>query len=435
MIYYHQNYSPGTTTPDPPLDAIHHFASHQQRNIEIERNHRNMNATLKTLVTAIAIAAAATLAPFAPAQDSAPEKTTATNSGLVLPKELPPALSKAPAPSKAPALKFEKTEINFGTRDEGDVIDLVYPVENTSDRVVAIKNIHTGCGCTQAANNPQSIKPGEKTAINLTFNSLGKRGETNRIVSISTDDPAMPEYRIVFTGSVVAAIYPSSPQVDFGDIDQGKSATRQFSLFYTKSEPFEITSVKCADPRIKVELLQRKPFEKGPLKGDEFVFRAEVPDNLPPSEYYPAFIFETNQPQLQLPFVGLKARVVGDIVYSPSRVFVTAARNEETSSTITLRSRSDKTFTIQNIQISPPGLPFAVKPQPAANSLQQSLEVDVQKIDKAQTYRGQIQVTVLLDGATEPSQVQIPAVVIVRANQPTASNAKRPAMQYLQAKP
>jgi hypothetical protein len=85
-------------------------------------------------------------------------------------------------------MTFVSKEFNFGTIDEGDVIDAVFEFENTGKSDLIITKAKASCGCTVPEwPRNKAIKPGEKGQIKAQFRSKGKRNKQNKSVTLTVN--------------------------------------------------------------------------------------------------------------------------------------------------------------------------------------------------------------------------------------------------------
>lgn len=77
----------------------------------------------------------------------------------------------------APVIKFDKTEYDFGTVIDGEIIETVFTLTNTGKSPLVITDAKTTCGCTVPSwPKDKPIAPGESTEIKVKFNTAGKGG-------------------------------------------------------------------------------------------------------------------------------------------------------------------------------------------------------------------------------------------------------------------
>jgi hypothetical protein len=87
-------------------------------------------------------------------------------------------------------LKFEQTQLELhpGVADKEAVGHFKY--QNTGDKPVHFKSVHTSCGCTAAQTQKDEVPPGEKGEITATFKIGDRIGTQVKTVTVETDDPA-----------------------------------------------------------------------------------------------------------------------------------------------------------------------------------------------------------------------------------------------------
>ena len=71
-------------------------------------------------------------------------------------------------------IKFEKTNLNFGSFKEDKVQVGEFVFTNTGDKPLVIQQAFGSCGCTVAAPPKDPIAPGEKGVIKVSYNGKGK---------------------------------------------------------------------------------------------------------------------------------------------------------------------------------------------------------------------------------------------------------------------
>ncbi len=82
---------------------------------------------------------------------------------------------------------FDKKEYDFGTINEGDVIETIFVITNTGKTDLVITNARTSCGCTIPQWPKKAIKPGETGDIKVKFNSRGKRNKISKAITLTTN--------------------------------------------------------------------------------------------------------------------------------------------------------------------------------------------------------------------------------------------------------
>lgn len=86
-----------------------------------------------------------------------------------------------------PQITFEETEYDFGDIRQGDVVEHSFEFTNTGNAPLILNNVLTTCGCTAPEWPKNPILPGEKGEIKVRFNSAGKMGRQNKVITIRSN--------------------------------------------------------------------------------------------------------------------------------------------------------------------------------------------------------------------------------------------------------
>lgn len=113
------------------------------------------------------------------------------------------AQEKSEAPQNGPAITFEEPKFDFGDIHQGDKVEHVFAFENTGNEPLLISNVQVTCGCTASKWPRDPIAPGQSSSITITFNSAGKMGQQNKIITIISN-ATNPRERI----SIVTNVLP-----------------------------------------------------------------------------------------------------------------------------------------------------------------------------------------------------------------------------------
>ena len=84
-------------------------------------------------------------------------------------------------------ISFDKTEFNFGTVNEGDIVDVEFDVTNTGNTDLVITKAQPSCGCTVPSWPKEPIKPGETSKVVAKFNTAGKPGRAVKAITLITN--------------------------------------------------------------------------------------------------------------------------------------------------------------------------------------------------------------------------------------------------------
>jgi hypothetical protein len=87
-----------------------------------------------------------------------------------------------------PVVTFDKLSHDFGTINEGDVVETVFKLTNTGTSDLIILNARGSCGCTVPEYpKDQPIAPGTSADVTVKFDSNNKPNANNRSVTFTTN--------------------------------------------------------------------------------------------------------------------------------------------------------------------------------------------------------------------------------------------------------
>ncbi|SFE61549.1 DUF1573 domain-containing protein [Thermoflexibacter ruber] len=86
-----------------------------------------------------------------------------------------------------PILSFHEKEYDFGDIKQGDVVEHTFSFKNTGKTPLIIANVQTTCGCTATKWTNQPIPPDAEGSITVQFNTSGKQGIQNKVITIKSN--------------------------------------------------------------------------------------------------------------------------------------------------------------------------------------------------------------------------------------------------------
>ena len=87
----------------------------------------------------------------------------------------------------AASISFENKEFDFGTVNEGEIVETVFKVTNSGKTDLIITDAKVTCGCTVPVWPKKPIKPGETEDIQVRFNTSGKRNRQQKNITLITN--------------------------------------------------------------------------------------------------------------------------------------------------------------------------------------------------------------------------------------------------------
>lgn len=92
-----------------------------------------------------------------------------------------------------PEMTFENASHDFGTINEGEVVEHTFRFTNTGKTPLIIVSAKGSCGCTVPKWPKEAIAPGETGEFLVVFNSNGKPNLQNKKVTITANTKAGKE--------------------------------------------------------------------------------------------------------------------------------------------------------------------------------------------------------------------------------------------------
>tara|TARA_B110000037_G_scaffold221110_1_gene290871 strand:+ start:10078 stop:10533 length:456 start_codon:yes stop_codon:yes gene_type:complete len=106
-------------------------------------------------------------------------------------------------PEKLPSMTFDNELFEFGEITQGESVSYSYTFTNTGKTDLIITSAKGSCGCTVPEWPKTPIKPGEKSQIDVVFNSEGKKGRQHKKVTVLAN--TQPSTNVVaLSGEVIA---------------------------------------------------------------------------------------------------------------------------------------------------------------------------------------------------------------------------------------
>lgn len=88
---------------------------------------------------------------------------------------------------KHAVLTFDEQSHDFGDITQGDVVKYTFKFKNTGSDTLRLSNVVTTCGCTTPSWTKEPIAPGASGEIMASFNSAGKMGLQNKVITVMSN--------------------------------------------------------------------------------------------------------------------------------------------------------------------------------------------------------------------------------------------------------
>ncbi|MDF2158897.1 DUF1573 domain-containing protein [Algoriphagus sp. CAU 1675] len=122
--------------------------------------------------------------------------------------------TQAADPSTLGSFEFPEMEYEFGTINEGQIVEHTFNFTNNGEAPLVISNITASCGCTSPDWTKTPVKPGEEGFVKVVFNSTAKSGAQAPTVTIQANtNPTVTRLRLkgTVTPKIAGASAPVGP--------------------------------------------------------------------------------------------------------------------------------------------------------------------------------------------------------------------------------
>lgn len=215
--------------------------------------------------------------------------------------------------AQGPAIFFEKPDFNFGKIFKGQKIEHIYEFENRGKDVLNIGKVKPSCGCTAAILTNNTIPPGETGAIKATFNSSTLSGNVTKSISVISNDPEHPSYKLSISGEIIEEVSIKPKNIDFGSVPLGEKRNKTVTIKSQTTPDFKIKKIISSKPFINVSMAEEKD--------GEYVISIALEHNPEIGRFSGGIYLETNsqrQKKVTIPFFG---EMVGDITTYPKKIY------------------------------------------------------------------------------------------------------------------
>jgi hypothetical protein len=232
-----------------------------------------------------------------------------------------PAPTPTVSAADAPKIFFKETEFHFGNVDEGPDITHEFIFRNRGKSTLHINNVGTSCGCTAATvGDKKDYLPGEKGVIKVTYHTQGRPGHAQKIITITSNDPANSNFQVKIDMTVVREIDVSPDRVYFYAVKHGEEKTSDVKILGKPGKKLQIKSVTSGN---KVVSVSSKPYSEGNGADTRVgeILTVTLPNTQPIGNISDSIAVLTNdlkKPEIDIQVMG---EVVGRVQWNPKNVY------------------------------------------------------------------------------------------------------------------
>jgi hypothetical protein len=111
--------------------------------------------------------------------------------------------------AQGPEITWEFLSHDFGDIVQGDKVDYTFKFTNTGNQPLVLTNVEVTCGCTTPKGWPRDpIMPGGKGELSVAFNSAGRFGKQNKVVTVTSNSVGSSN-QVMITANVLEKSNPN----------------------------------------------------------------------------------------------------------------------------------------------------------------------------------------------------------------------------------
>lgn len=219
--------------------------------------------------------------------------------------------------ASAQILHIDPESINLGTMGQQESRDIQVVITNNGAALLEISDVTADCGCTVPTLSKNMLAPTESTVIDIHFDSKNFHGHVQKMVTIHSNDPNMPEAVFEITATVKSALLidPASKRLGFNQSPVGTSATKHAVFTATEAANLEIRAEKSRRGLFDVRV--ENNFEGDPRKAALFV---TVPEAMTAGKHRDNVRVHTSLPEVDYVDIDLSAWQVASLMASTDKI-------------------------------------------------------------------------------------------------------------------
>ncbi|MBN2295204.1 MAG: DUF1573 domain-containing protein [Pirellulales bacterium] len=156
---------------------------------------------------------------------------------------------------------FKETSFDFGVVARGAKAEHRFVFENIYIEDAHISSVRSSCGCTTPESPTGIIKTYEQAAVIAKIDTRSFLGSKNATITVVFDKPFYATVDLHVYCYIRSDVVFQPGVIQFGTVRRGKSEQRKTTISYAGSDNWQITSVSCANPFLKTDLVEASRFQ------------------------------------------------------------------------------------------------------------------------------------------------------------------------------
>ena len=160
--------------------------------------------------------------------------------------------------AQGPAIFFKNPDFNFGQIFKGQKIEHIFEFENRGKDILNIGKVKTSCGCIASILTNNTIPPGKTGEIRATFNSGSYKGNVTKSISVISNDPGRPSYKLTISGKIIEDVSIKPRNIDFGSVYIGEKTNKTVTIKSQTKPDFKIKKITPSKPFINASITEER---------------------------------------------------------------------------------------------------------------------------------------------------------------------------------
>ncbi|GEM_PF-1766748 len=146
------------------------------------------------------------------------------------------------------------TTFDFGTVRQKRIVSHRFEFVNQGADTIRIGKVRSSCGCTAAMVSATLVAPGAEGAIDIKFNTSGRKGAQHKTITVEMPSHAAQEVTLAITGNILVP-YPVEPEyIRFGECVSGRRDTVSVTVQNTTAKAIQLGQPQVSDAHVAVRL-------------------------------------------------------------------------------------------------------------------------------------------------------------------------------------
>lgn len=253
-----------------------------------------------------------------------------------------------------PRLVVANPVFDFGSVEQGTVVQHNFEVANAGKGVLKVRKIHPSCGCTAAIMDSDELPPGAKTSVKVSFDTSGFRGQKVKTIRIYTNDPQHTSKVLTIRGMVRADVELDPIRLNFERVKAGTSPSKSVVVSVRGTSLVKLNKISPRSDDLEVSV---EDWTGSGRKGK--IVQVKLSDSLPVGNFRSMIVVHTTSPRNPVVHIPVLARIEGDLEISPEAIafgLLDGPLSESVSQAAKLTNRSDREIHIISIKSDNPSI-------------------------------------------------------------------------------